>query len=107
MRHSARRDGQDLSGDGWCFAIAEAEPATTPTSLSALRASGMTLRACRVPGDLDLDLHAAGLLPEPFVGMNVLEVQKYERHHVWYARQFDAKALAGHGAFLVFDGVNC
>ena len=41
-----------------------------------------------VPGNFELDLHRAGLIGDPYFGMNTLEMQKLENLHLWYCRTF-------------------
>ena len=62
----------------------------------------------RVPGNVELDLVRAGLLPEPFVGENILELADCEHCEWWYRRVFrtDETATAGR-AILHFEGLDC
>ena len=62
----------------------------------------------RVPGNVELDLVRAGLLPEPFVGRNILELAQYEHDEWWYRRRFVTPQDArGREAVLHFDGLDC
>ncbi|HLL90607.1 MAG TPA: hypothetical protein VK324_15005 [Tepidisphaeraceae bacterium] len=62
-----------------------------------------------VPGEVHLDLMAAGLLDDVYVGINVLKARWVEEQ-VWsYRRAFDAPSAAlaaGTRAWLVFDGLD-
>ena len=61
-----------------------------------------------VPGNVELDLSRAGLLPEDlFFGENILSVRDWEDVEWWYSYDLDldAKDLAG-SAELVFHGVD-
>jgi beta-mannosidase len=61
-----------------------------------------------VPGNVELDLVRAGMLPEPFVGRNVLALAEYEHYEWWYRRTFETpEAIEGRTAFLRFDGLDC
>ena len=63
-----------------------------------------------VPGNVELDLSRAGILPEDlFKGMNILQAEKYEQYDWWYERTFVApEALADDcEAVLNFRGVDC
>jgi beta-mannosidase len=60
-----------------------------------------------VPGNFELDLLAAGLIPEPFEGLNIADLQRLEHHHVWYARTFAAEPRPGFEAVLRFEGLDC
>jgi beta-mannosidase len=60
--------------------------------------------AATVPGEIHLDLMAAGLLEEPATGLNCLAARWVEETQWYYRRTFDAPALApGERAFLVFN----
>ena len=70
--------------------------------------SGAPCVAARVPGNVELDLVRAGVLPEPFVGENIFAVQAYEAHEWWYVRRFPApRGLEGRRALLAFRGLDC
>ena len=57
-----------------------------------------------VPGEVHLDLMAAGIIDEPAVGLNVLRSRWVEEFMWYYRRQFEAAALPEGGrAFLVFE----
>ncbi|MBE5761091.1 MAG: hypothetical protein E7334_03745 [Clostridiales bacterium] len=63
----------------------------------------------QVPGNVELDLSRAGLLPEDlYKGMNTRISEKFERYEWWYELEFMAqKALDNEKVFLRFDGVDC
>ena len=45
--------------------------------------------AARVPGNVELDLHAAGILQDPFYAANIRKLRPYEFYEWWYTREFD------------------
>lgn len=59
-----------------------------------------------VPGNYELDLVRAGLLADPFYGENLLEAEKLEGRHVYYAKRFQYTACQGTEPFLVFEGID-
>ena len=59
-----------------------------------------------VPGEAQLALVRAGLLPEPYEGMNMRLLRKYEFYEWWYRKSFDASSGDGR-AVLVLEGVDC
>jgi len=66
----------------------------------------LTLEA-QVPGCVQLDMSRAGILPDDlFMGMNILETEKYEDWEWWYERTFSAPDER-ENVFLVFRGVDC
>lgn len=68
---------------------------------------GMNKIAASVPGSLETDLEAAGILPELFFGENILKVQDYETTHYCLSRVFDYKKEPGTTDTLVFEGIDC
>ncbi len=59
-----------------------------------------------VPGNFELDLVRAGLLPEDlYVGTNILEVQKWENTHLWYAAHVTVPET-NDDCFLRFEGID-
>ena len=59
-----------------------------------------------VPGNFELDLHRAGLIGDPYFGMNTLEMQKLENLHLWYCRTFTFHGTADDNTFLRFEGID-
>lgn len=95
----------DLNG-AWEFAWTDAVPPDA-TDAASLRAGGLELRPCRVPGNLELDLHTAGLIGDPFVGMNMTELRHLEQAHAWYVRRFALRERPAGRAELLFEGLDC
>jgi len=62
----------------------------------------------QVPGNVELDLIAAGQLPANLdQGNRIYEAQQYEAHQWWYRREFSAPQLqAGQRLFLTFAGLD-
>ena len=63
-----------------------------------------------VPGNVELDLIEAGLLPRDiFRGTNILQAQKYETYEWWYETAFtpDEKPAEDEKAILHFGAVDC
>ena len=75
--------------------------------LEAERAAWPTIPAT-VPGNVELDMMAAGVIENPEKGNAVYALRAYETHEWWYRRTFAAPdAPAGHRAELVFEGLDC
>lgn len=96
----------DLGGT-WHFAWSETPPAHEYTSAVAFIAAGLTARPATVPGNFELDLQANGLIPEPFYGMNIAALRRYEAAHIWYWTTFRAAPRPGFSAELLFEGLDC
>ncbi len=60
----------------------------------------------RVPGNFELDLHAAGRIDDPFFGQNVLKMQKLESTHMFYGRKFEYHAVEDTTPVLTFEGLD-
>ena len=79
------------------------------TEPEKLRETDIPSVPCAVPGNVELDLSAAGVLPkELFKGMNILEAEKYELYEWWYERGFTPETPEnGESVILVFGAVDC
>ena len=72
----------------------------------AMPASAKTVPAT-VPGNCELDLVRAGVLPEPEIGLNALAFRKYEGYQWLYTRTFTFQsAPSACTSYLVFDGID-
>ena len=94
-----------LDGD-WSLALSrESLPLK---SSHELKHAGLDVIPAKVPGNFELDLHAAGLIPEPFFGINMKKVNELEDRHVYYFRKFmvDAGILEDVDPFLIFEGLD-
>ena len=72
-----------------------------------LGAAGVDSIPARVPGNVELDLQRAGLLPDPFTGMNIHLLRPLEFEEWWYTREFDLPEDTADTAWdLVFEGLD-
>jgi len=77
-------------------------------ALSAVPVTAKSVRAT-VPGNCELDLAKAGILPKPEVGLNVRAFRKYEGCQWLYTRKFDFHSptpTLNSNYVLVFDGID-
>ena len=96
----------DLCGEwSMCYSIDRTVPEIT--SEGQARSSGLDILKARVPGNFELDLHRNGVIDEPFFGMNIAGLTRFESAHIWYFTRFQASARDGQNAELVFDGLDC
>ncbi|MBE6999460.1 MAG: glycoside hydrolase family 2 [Ruminococcaceae bacterium] len=82
----------------------------TPAPSDDLAALGIPSVAATVPGNTQLDLSAAGILPSDlFKGENILAAEEYETYEWWYETTFAAPNAPGNQekAMLHFHGVDC
>ena len=80
------------------------------SSVQELNESGLKPIDALVPGNVELDLSRAGILPEDlFKGMNILQAEKYESYDWWYEKEFiaDEKPGKDEKATLFFGAVDC
>src|SRR5437899_153246 len=106
MSDSTSRPGTtviDLDGS-WRFAISD-RPLPSPLRGEAdLQGAGLDVRPARVPGCVELDLFANGLIEDPFLGMNVVGLRWLEQSYVYYVRTFTAPDVGDRDPVLVFEG---
>lgn len=64
---------------------------------------------CTVPGNTELDLSSAGLLPDDlYFGNNMKECEKFETYAWWYEKEFEIdKEMLLQKLYLCFSGVDC
>ena len=86
---------------------AYAETCAAPTRFQEALDENMREIRAEVPGALETDLEAAGILPEIFRGENVILTQDYENAHYCLARTFDYHPSDEYDDFLVFEGIDC
>src|SRR5690606_33203085 len=63
------------------------KPVRSPAEMQQLHFETVT---ATVPGNVELDLLAAGLIPDPMIGTNVWKLRKYEGYQWSYTRKFQA-----------------
>ncbi|MBQ7246925.1 MAG: hypothetical protein IJS22_02405 [Lachnospiraceae bacterium] len=59
-----------------------------------------------VPGSYELDLERAGIIPDPYVGMNMPMLEKYEYYHLVYEKIFALDHEPTGYERLIFEGVD-
>lgn len=91
-----------LNGKWKLYAIENSGRVNTPEELSKYSAI-----SAEVPGNVELDLINAGLLPEDiYKGMNITLAEKYETYEWWYETEFVTPEHKN-DLILRFDGVDC
>ena len=72
-----------------------------------LASADLRVVSAQVPGNVELDLERAGILPEIFYGTNIRLLRPYEFYEWWYTRDFELPAGdAGQPYDLVFAGLD-
>lgn len=81
------------------------KPVNDPVQLKALKVENI---AASVPGNVELDLLAAGKIKDPMIGSNVYSLRQYEGYQWCYARNFAGPVLKpGQRLQLFFRGIDC
>ena len=60
-----------------------------------------------VPGNIEIALTQAGIVPDPFFGLNVEKLRPFEFNNWSYRREFELPADFPAEADLVFEGIDC
>ena len=82
-----------------------AEAITDPAELKEVEVKTIPAQG---PGNVELDLLAAGLIADPMIGANVNKLRAWEGHQWCYSRRFTAPKLSeGQRAELWFGGIDC
>jgi beta-mannosidase len=72
-----------------------------------LAACGLTGLLALVPGNVELDLERAGVIPDPFYGDHIRQLRPLETHEWWLVRKFHAAKMAEVQRWdLVFEGLD-
>jgi beta-mannosidase len=72
-----------------------------------LQISGLIPIPACVPGNVEIDLQRAGVLPDPFVGDNIRLLRPFEFHDWWYRREFHLPAeFSSQRVELVCEGLD-
>ena len=91
----------------WQLYYYQENPATNPTNPQALHAMDLTPIPATVPGNIEIDLMAANLAPEPYFGLNSLEYRKFEFNAWWFEREFTIPAdYANNDIIIEFEGLD-
>jgi beta-mannosidase len=81
---------------------------TTPVTPDDLKNKNWPVIPGMVPGNVELDLLAAGEIKNPETGSNIYDLRKYEAYQWWYYRTFETPSHGiGERVQLVFEGLDC
>ena len=98
---------EESSLDGaWSLKFFPQGPEAVTTPAQADAAEGVTIPAT-VPGNVEIDLQAAGLIADPMVGRNIYLLRKWEGYQWCYRKTFTAPSVKpGQRSILSFGGVD-
>ncbi|MBR0531293.1 MAG: glycoside hydrolase family 2, partial [Bacteroidales bacterium] len=78
---------------------------TDPTEVAALKTTKLT---ATVPGNVELDLLAAGMIKDPEIGNNIYDLRPYEFCQWMYSKSFNAPEISkGQKVIMDFEGIDC
>jgi len=84
------------------------QPPTVKETVTPSIPPGWTTIPATVPGNVELDMVAAGKLQDPSVGNRIFKLRDLETYQWWFRRRFSSPAWeAGERINLVFDGLDC
>lgn len=84
------------------------QPREAVRSPQALQATEGTTIQAKVPGNVELDMLAAGLISDPMIGNNVYALRQYEGHQWCYSRKFATPEIKeDEFVKLFFGGIDC
>ncbi|HUU36263.1 MAG TPA: hypothetical protein VMW48_19495, partial [Vicinamibacterales bacterium] len=96
----------DLNGE-WLLTYGP-EDGSGPGSPEELANTNWPTIPATVPGNVELDLVAAGRLEDPSTGNRIYALRELEANEWWYRRSFNGPVIdAGQCAELVFGGLDC
>ena len=104
--HGQNSTTKTLNGD-WklSYGLFDKNAPNTPDELATKHWSQIP---AKVPGNVELDLLAAGVIKNPETGNNIYDLRKYEAYQWWYFKTFDTPAYKkGERVELVFEGLDC
>ncbi len=91
---------------GWHLSYGP-EPMSGPMSPDDPARTALTTIPANVPGNVELDLLAAGKIADPSIGTNAYQLRPYETYTWWYSRSFATPSAApGERVELIFEGVD-
>lgn len=107
MFAQADNNKNSLNGNNWTLYYGLCDN-NAPESPDDLNTSDWPSVTATVPGNVEMDLLAAGLIDDPEIGNNINKLRKYEAYRWWYVREFDTPDFEkGEHVYIVFGGIDC
>jgi beta-mannosidase len=95
-----------LNGD-WQLSYWQ-QPAEAVTSPADMNKVNVKTIPAKVPGNVEIDLLAAGLIKDPMIGDNVNDLRQWEGYQWCYTKEFTAPTVGeGQTLQLYFGGIDC
>ena len=101
-------EGNPVSLNGQWTLHFWSQPETPVTTPEAMRSIKYQTIPAKVPGNVELDLLAAGLIRDPMTGANVWDMRPYEGYQWCYVRRFPTpECRQDQKIILWFGGIDC
>jgi len=79
-----------------------------PATPNELKNKNWPMVPATVPGNVELDLLASGIIKNPEVGNTINDLRKWEAYQWWYSRSFiTPQFTVGERVEIVFEGLDC
>lgn len=79
-----------------------------PATPDELNTKNWPTVSATVPGNVELDLLASGIIKNPEIGNYINDLRKWEAYQWWYSRTFNTpRFAAGERVEIVFEGLDC
>jgi len=100
------RSGNSLNGE-WKLSYGPYDK-KSPENPFELKDKNWPVIPANVPGNVEIDLLASGIIKNPETGNNIYELRKYEAYQWWYSRTFETPHHSqGERVEIVFEGLDC
>lgn len=76
------------------------------TGIDSLQQSGILVIEGTVPGNYEIDMERNQLIPDPFMGKNLLLEHEREMNHLFYGKKFEFYPEEDKTYLLEFDGID-
>ena len=94
-----------LNGEWKLYYCQSADAPSNPWELASQKWPSIP---AMVPGNVEIDLMAAGVIKDPEKGNNIYSLRKFEGYQWWYTRTFNSPVHAkGERVEIVFEGLDC
>ncbi|MCL2500367.1 MAG: hypothetical protein FWE90_08530 [Defluviitaleaceae bacterium] len=91
----------------WALRFYPEQGSDLPATPAQLYERNLPAISATVPGNVELDLIAAGMAKDPYFGLESLEYRKYEFYSWWFERDFDIpEEYKGKDIRLRFEGLD-
>jgi beta-mannosidase len=77
-----------------------------PYTIAELLESAENVIPATVPGNVEIDMMKEGIIPDPYIGLNLLDMEMYEYYHFVYVKEFEYPENPTGDELFRFEGVD-